>query len=99
MAKTTLPSYFESDHEGGMYYTQGDRVYGTVTQRGSVVEYRFNDGSRPYTEEIDFGTEIKAIKAATKMAKEMKACSHGIPHMGTFRSMFNESLRPHSTNK
>lgn len=88
MTTATLPAFFESDHEGGMYYTQGDRVYGTVTQRGSIVEYRFSDGSRPYTEEIDFGTEAKAMKAATKMAKEMKSAAPGIPHMGTFKSMF-----------
>ena len=88
MVTSVLPAYFQSDYEGGMYYTQGDRVYGTVTQRGSIVEYRFNDGSRSYTEEIDFGTEAKAIKAAAKMAKVMRSESHGIPHMGTFRSMF-----------
>ncbi len=42
MATTTLPAFFDSDYEGGMYYTQGDRVYGTVTQRGSIVAYRFS---------------------------------------------------------
>lgn len=88
MATATLPAFFEADYEGDMYYTQGDRVYGTVTQRGSIVEYRFNDGSRPYTEEIDFGTETKAVKAATKMAKAMKSAAPGIPHMGAFKSMF-----------
>lgn len=83
-----LPEYFLDDLEGGMYYTQGDRVYGTVTQRGSVVGYRFNDGNRPYTDEIDFGTEAKAIKAATRMAALMRKSSSSIPHMGTFRSAF-----------
>jgi hypothetical protein len=85
---TKLPNYFTSDFEGGMYYTQGDRVYGTVTQRGSVVEYRFNDGSRPYTDEIDFGTEAKAIRAASKMAAEMRRYDESVPHMGTFQAMF-----------
>ena len=88
MTTATLPAFFESDHEGGMYYTQGDRVYGTVTQRGSIVEYRFNEGNLTHTEEIDFVTQAKAVKAATKMAKEMKSATPHIPHMGTFKSMF-----------
>ena len=88
MTLAILPAFFESDYEGGMYYTQGDRVYGTVTQRGSIVEYRFSTGSRAYTEEIDFVTEAKAVKAATRMAKEMKSAAPNIPHIGTFKSLF-----------
>ena len=87
--KLSLPQYFLDDLDGGMYYTQGGgRVYGIVTQCGPVVAYRFNDGSRVYTDQINFKTEAKAVKAATKMAVLMRKSSHSIPHMGTFRSMF-----------
>jgi hypothetical protein len=85
---TTLPSYFESDFEGGMYYHQGDRVYGTITQKGTNIEYVFNDGSKSYRETLDMGTEAKAIKAASKMAAEMRRYAPSIPHMGTFRILF-----------
>jgi hypothetical protein len=88
MTNVTLPDFFTSDYEGGMYYSQGDRVYGTITQRGTVIEYKFNDGSRTYTEEIKFVSEFKAIKAATRMANKMRSSSHSIPHMGTFKALF-----------
>lgn len=84
-----LPRFFDPDYRGGMYYTKGDRIYGTVTQQGSIVKYRFNDGSGPYTEEIDLGTEDKAIEAATKMAETLKAAKCGVPRMDAFRSIVN----------
>lgn len=83
----TLPKYFSPDFEGGMYYQKGDRVSATITVRGTVIKYYFNDGSRPYREEIDMGTQSKAIQAASKMGALMRK-SDGVPHMGTFRALF-----------
>lgn len=85
-ASVQLPSYFQ-EYDGAQVFSVGDRVYGTLSVKGSEVSYRFNDGQRPYEDSRSFRSESAATRFASKFAAEMRRADgrNAVPHMGTFR--------------
>lgn len=91
--KNKLPNYFESNYEGGFYFTWGNRIYGTITiNLNKTVRYDFHNGNKLYSEEAKFSKDSSAINAAIKFARIMKRHEDYIPHMGTFREMFRKYI-------
>ncbi len=81
-----VPGYFQQSGDE-FFFSVGEVVYGTLTLKGDVVRYHFNDGGRPYTEDRKFPTRRKAEIFASRFAAEMRRADrrNAVPHMGTFR--------------
>lgn len=85
----SLPQYFQPGMTPTeLYYSVGDRVYGTLIIDNLTVKYRFNDGSRPYEESKTFDSRSAAEKFATRFAAEMNRCDkrQTVPMISSFRS-------------
>ena len=83
------PDYWNFDESCGHWFSVGEqRVYGMITCQGPVVEYTFNDGSRPYKESTEFKTENEAKNFSIRFGRKMRNADkrNAVPTLSTFRS-------------